>query len=375
MSSTGPDNNKSFFANLEREWESLQSNLRIEWDSLRSNLNDPNHWNNTIRAESSEVTDFYLSPDQREQLKNMKPIKAVFYRTGWVFRAMFEKLRPERRVISIIGVLLILFANQNNTYDIVGGLFLIFVILLELKDKLVAHDELEEGRHIQELLMPERLPKLDGWSAWLYTRSANEVCGDLIDFLRMNDGRIGLAIADVAGKGLHAALLTTKLQATFRALAFEQQPLSQLVEKVNTIFHRDSPSHLFASLFYIEFNEHDSSLRFVNAGHLPALIRKNGVVEETGKGDLALGLLRHARYTEQFSELQTGDVIILYSDGLTEAKNAAGDFFGKDRLISIMRTASGTSEEIGLSVISAADRFIGTTKASDDLSIIILQRL
>lgn len=374
MPADNSNNQKTFLQQIQDAIDEIFESLRSEWNSFRENVNNPNSWNSSFRKESGEVMDYYLTPEQREQLKQMRPMRAALYRTGWVFLAMFEKLNPERRVLSIIGVLLILFSNQNNSFDVFGGLCLILVILLELKDKLVAHDELEEGRHIQEMLMPEGTPEVNGWSVWTFTRSANEVCGDLIDFLRMDDGRIGVAIADVAGKGLHAALLTTKLQATLRAIAFDRQPLSTLIEKVNTIFHRDSPSHLFASLFYIEFTENESAVRFVNAGHLPALVRKNGSIEETGKGDLALGLTRTAHFAEQSAELRSGDLILLYSDGVSEAKNGRGEFFGKDRLVKLLSASSGSAQQSGLSILREVDAFVGSTKPSDDLSMIILQR-
>lgn len=349
------------------------------FSTLRDDLRNTETFK-TFRKESKEVTNFYLTHEQREELNKMRTMKRSFYISGWVLKAMFYKLTPFRRLLFVVGIVLILTVNSNNGdvnfggNALFGGLLLALVILLELKDKLLAHDELEEGRHIQELLMPEQTPAMENWSAWLYTRSANEVCGDLVDFLRMENGRIGIAIADVAGKGLHAALLTIKLQSTIRALAFDESSLASLIIKINTIFHRDSPSHLFASLFYVELNEHSSSLQYVNAGHLPAMIVRNGSIEETGKGDAALGLMRSANFSEHTTAFNRGDLFVLYSDGLTEAKNEQGEFFGKERLIRILQTAAGTPEQIGNSILREVDRFIGTVRPSDDLSLAILRR-
>ncbi len=334
----------------------------------------------TIRKESKEITSFYLTQEQREELKRMKNIRRSFYISGWVLKAMFFKLTPFRRLLFVLGILMIITVRASGetlTFDgnaLVGGALLVLVILLELKDKLLAHDELEERRHIQELLMPERTPAMDGWSAWLYTRSANEVCGDLIDFLRMENGRIALAIADVAGKGLHAALLTTKLQSTIRALAFDEVSVSSLVKKINTIFHRDSPSHLFASLFYIEITERAPLLRYVNAGHLPAVVVRTNGIQETGKGDAALGLMRSVDFSEQTITLAAGECFVVYSDGLTEAKNERGEFFGKERLMRLLQSATGSPEQIGHSILREIDKFINTTAPSDDLSLVILQK-
>lgn len=374
MSQNDPNQHRSFLSDLDKELRSIWSTILDELREFRSQLNDSGHWNAAVRKETAEITDFYLGSEQRDRLKNMRPVRRNLYRTGWVLKAMFEKLSPGRRVVLMMGGIFILMSRQDNSFDIFGGICLLVVIMLELKDKLLAHDELEEGRHIQELLMPEQSPAVTGWSVWLHTRSANEVCGDLIDFIRMENGRIGLAVADVAGKGLHAALLTTKLQATIRAFAFDQRSLSAFVEKVNTIFHRDSPSHLFASLFYLDIAETGGRVSYVNAGHLPAMYMKNGSIRETEKGDLALGLARTASYAEHSIDLDGGDLMLLFSDGLTEAKNDRGDFFGKERLMQILRTATGSSEQIGLSILDDVDRFTGTQKPSDDLSLIILKR-
>lgn len=352
---------------------------RTVFSTLRNDLRTTKTFT-ALRKESKEITNFYLTAEQRDQLKQMKSVKRTFYVSGWVLKAMFYKLTPFRRLLFVLGILLIITVRasvETLTFDgnaLVGGALLVLVILLELKDKLLAHDELEEGRHIQELLMPERIPAMEGWSAWLYTRPANEVCGDLIDFLRMENGRIGLAIADVAGKGLHAALLTTKLQSTIRALAFDEVSVSSLVKKINTIFHRDSPSHLFASLFYIEIIERAPELRYVNAGHLPAVIVRTNGIQETGKGDAALGLMRSVDFSEQMITLSNGELFVLYSDGLTEAKNERGEFFGKERLMRLLQSAPETPEQIGHSILREIDSFTGTTTPSDDLSLVILQK-
>ena len=358
-------------------------NITDLFNNLQSDLTSSKAYH-SFRKSSKEVTEFYLTDEQHERLKHMKHIKRSMYLFGWILRAMFQKLSPARQIMFIIGIVFLVrvqasFGDRNSVSldfnAIFGGGLLVLVILLELKDKLLAHDELEAGRKIQESLMPERMPKVKGWNLWLYTRSANEVCGDLVDFLKSDSERFSIVMADVAGKGLHAALITAKLQATIRALAGEIHSLPELIGKINSIVHRDSPSHIFSSLIYAECSEQNGTITFVNAGHFPALIVRGSTTKECVKGDAALGLARTITFTEQRADLNAGDRFILYSDGLTEAKNETGEFFGKDRLINLLSTVSGTPEQIGAAILRDVDRFIGTSTPFDDLSIIIAQKL
>ena len=354
------------------------------FSTLQNDLKN-SHAYGSFRKDTKEISDFYLTDEQRERLKEMKAGKRPFYHFGWIMHAMFYKLTPVRRLMFIGGILFLLQVHSSFTgnetvlsFDgnaIIGGGLLVLVILLELKDKLLAHDELEEGRKIQESLMPERMPAVNGWKLWLYTRSANEVCGDLIDYLKLDSERFSIAIADVAGKGLHAALITAKLQATIRALAGEITSLPQLIGRINTIVHRDSPSHIFSSLLYAECSHLNGTITFVNAGHFPALVVRNSEIEECLRGEAALGLTGSMIFSEHSVTLNTHDRFVLYSDGLIEAKNESGDFFGKERLLNLLKsTANNTPEQTGLTILQAVDGFTGTTTPSDDLSIIILQR-
>lgn len=362
---------------------SIPNDLRSQFRRTSENIRGSRPYRQ-FRQGTKEVQDFYLTEEQRKRLATMSPPKRSLYMSGWLLRAMFNKLAPVRQAMFIIGLIFLVrvqaSVGENNSLTLdfnafLGGLLLSTVILLELKDKLLAHDELEEGRKIQESLMPERVPTANGWRLWLYTRSANEVCGDLIDFLRVEEGHFSVAMADVSGKGLHAALITAKLQATLRALAGEIRSLPELMGKVNSIVHRDSPARIFSSLFYAECSETDGTVRFVNAGHFPAIVLRGTTMEETGKGEPALGLARSVAYTEHTATLNTGDRFILYSDGLTEAKNEAGEFFGRERLVKTLTATEGTPERTGFAVLQALEQFAGDQPPADDLSLIILQKL
>ena len=244
-----------------------------------------------------------------------------------------------------------------------------------MKDKLLARNELEAGRSIQQALAPEQNPSVPGWDLWLYTRPANDVGGDLVDFLKIDGNRFGLAIGDVAGKGLPAALLMAKLQATLRAVAPDFAGLDKLAAKLNKIFYRDSLPNRFASMVYLEIKSDSDLIRFVNAGHFPPIVTGHGQLFEMDKGAPALGIMKDGTFTEESFQIKTGDLFVVYSDGVTEARNEKGDFFGDSEFKELLSTNEGlTATEAGTKILETVDNFIGDARATDDLSMIIVRR-
>jgi sigma-B regulation protein RsbU (phosphoserine phosphatase) len=208
------------------------------------------------------------------------------------------------------------------------------------------------------------------------TRPANEVGGDLVDFLEIEKNRFGVALGDVAGKGLKAALLMAKLQATLRAVAADFHSLAELGAKLNAILRRDGLPDSFASLVYLELQPDAGIVRLLNAGHMPPIILKGAAIAETPHGAVAIGVLPEAVFTEQRIELHRGEVLLVYSDGVTEAVNETGDFFGDQRLLAFLPALAGFSApQIGEQILAEVDRFVGEARAHDDLSLIVLKRV
>jgi len=257
-----------------------------------------------------------------------------------------------------------------------GAFLLVCLLLLELKDKLLARHELEAGRSVQRALMPERCPSLAGWDVWLYTRPANDVGGDLVDCLELGPGRVGFTLADVAGKALPAALLMAKVQSTLRALATDAPSLSDLAAKTNDILCRDGLPNRFATLLYFDLRADDGGARLVNGGHMPPVLVTSGGYHELQRGDMALGMMPGAAYREQHQDVKPGEMLVAYSDGLTEALNEAGEFYGEDRLrADFAQLASLSAKQAGERVLASVDAFIGPTRPYDDLSLIVLKRI
>jgi serine phosphatase RsbU (regulator of sigma subunit) len=340
----------------------------------------------TLRRDFRELREYMLDEESQKRLKEMRVVKRWIVLAWWLLKSMFFKLTPVRRIILVAGIVLVVLSRTAIYVDehiqiqpdtnAIGVLAILFVLMLELKDKLVAHDELQAGRDVQRALMPDQKPRVDGWDLWLFTRSANEVGGDLVDFMRISDERIGIALGDVAGKGLSAALLASKLQATVRALASDVPSPAVLGSKLNQIFWRDTPRNIFASLVYIEFSPDSGRVRFLNAGHLPPMILRGKIVEKTGKGAVALGIMPELNPDERQVDLARGDMLLVYSDGLTEARDEAGIFFGDQRLLDLLPGFDGLdAEQTGSGLVAEVDRFVGDGKMHDDLSIVLLRKV
>ncbi len=327
---------------------------------------------------------FYLDDEARERLAGMKPVGRFFRRALWLIHSLLMKLTPARRVLLAIGLFFVIFGVNHIGYrtfqfdlrmPLVGDLLVLFVLMLELKDKLVARHELEDGRAVQFALMPEPGPAVPGWEIWLYTRPANDVGGDLVDHLQIDDGHHGVALGDVAGKALPAALLMVKLQATLRALVPEYPRLDALGAAMNRILHRDGLPNRFATLVYLVLAVDSGDVRLLNAGHMPPLVVRGRTIEELRRGSMALGMLPDAVYEEQQVHLDNGDVAVVFSDGVVEAFNASDEFFGDDRLRSAIAQSAGQSvEQIGRRILQDIDAFVGEAPTHDDISLVIVKR-
>lgn len=334
----------------------------------------------TIRKDLRETYDFYLDEDERRRLAAMGPLQRYFVSSWLMVKSLFLKLTPVRRIILAVGFYFGAdgsgLLGEPATGNLVFAFFIVLFILgLELKDKLLAHDELAAGRAVQIALMPPENPSFEGWDVWLHTEPANDVGGDLVDYQALDERRFSVSLGDVAGKGLPAALFMARLQATVRAIAPSCRSLAEVGARVNEIFHRDGLPGKFASFVYLEADRNGASVRVMNAGHLPPIVVRRHTLEILEKGSPAIGLSLSARYAEVEVDLEPMDTVVIVSDGVTEARDEEGAFFGDDRLRQALRGCHGrTAPEIGRRLLQAVADFIGEASAHDDLSVVVLRR-
>jgi serine phosphatase RsbU (regulator of sigma subunit) len=332
----------------------------------------------------SDLETFYLDEDKRRRLAGMGRIRRTVRRVIWLVGSLLLKLTPARRVMLAVALVFLMthFQIDDRSRVIIGlqlpafgAVLVIIVLMLELKDKLIAKNELVAGRAVQLALMPPESPPIAGWDIWLYTQPANDVGGDLVDHLSLGESRHAICLGDVAGKALPAALLMVKLQATLRALGPDCRTLDELGARTNHILFRDGLPNRFATLVYFILAAESGHLRYLNAGHLPPLLVRGERIEPIPTGSIALGMIETAEFHERTIELQPADTLVAFSDGVVEAADAADEFFGDDRLrAAIARVAGQPARQIGQAILEAVASFIGETRPYDDLSVIVLRR-
>jgi hypothetical protein len=340
----------------------------------------------TYAQEFKDLYYFYLDEKTRTKLDGMGRIRRAFVLLAWLFKSLLTKLSPGRRVALLVACIFTILGktgfgidalgfNLNHDLRPWGFAILLVVLMLELKDKLVAKDEIQIARQVQVMLFPRSHPEMPGWSVWSISRPANDVGGDLIDYVELDGFRHAMVLGDVAGKGLGASLLSAQLQATLRALAVHAASLDDLAVQVNETMLRDDISNRFATLFYAELQYDSGSVRYVNAGHNPALAIRRDSIERLGASGLPLGMLEGSGYEEASLNLDPGEMLLIYSDGVTEAENIDSEEFGIERLEALTpQLRKLDPESAGHLVLTEIDRFLDGLRPADDLSMVIVKR-
>jgi hypothetical protein len=352
---------------------------RVVLDDLRRK--DLRH---SLRRDLRGLYRFYVDAESRERLKKKNILIRWVYPAAWLAKGLVLRLSPARRLLLLAGLALaikgeVTFTWRDNwfQFNFLPWAFgiLLLILMLELKDKLLFSDELKIGRAVQVALLPEQNPVLDGWEIWLFSRPANEVCGDLVDFIRVDD-RLGLVLADVSGHGLGAALLMAKLQATIRALSQDLTSLADMGGRLNRIISRDSPTGTFATMAYFDLSPGSGRVRVLNAGHIPPAVVRKDTLDRLSPQALPIGVYALAEFTEQTVELAPGDLLAAYSDGLNEAKGPKGEFLGDERVDQMLTDLRGLgAAEAGDQLLGAVAAFTGDEPLEDDLSILLLRRV
>jgi serine phosphatase RsbU (regulator of sigma subunit) len=310
------------------------------------------------------------------------------------FWAVFEKLSPARRVLLLFSLILLViphggfeYSRQGNVYAVEfdphfwAGLILLMLLMLEIADRVVMKRDLQIAREIQTWLLPGAPPQIPGLSIAYATRPANTVAGDYYDVFprpgRTNEeNRVVLAVADVAGKSIPAAMLMATFQASLKTLSTAQVALPELASNMNRYACSNSQGGLrFTTAFLAEYDPLHRTVCYINAGHNnPILRRASGQIERLDAGGLPFGIQPEAKYESATVTLAPGDWLIIFTDGLVEAENANQDEYGEARLLSSIEAGkAGEPAEMLKRLMAELDLFVGNTPQHDDVTCLLLK--
>ncbi len=371
-----------FFVQLDRFWQRVTDGLEIGqlWKQFHADARS------SYRLYSR---DFQARAPQESRRNN-------FFHTAQEFAwAILEKLTPARRVLLLIGVVLLVFPAGGFSFhgkagevEVVefdfrfyGGVVLFVLLMLEVADRVVMKRDLEIARDIQRWLLPATPPQVPGMAIAFATSPANTVAGDYYDvFARPasagGESRFLLSVADVAGKSIPAALLMATFQASLRTMSATPSSLAEIVAGMNKYACTNSQSGLrFTTAFLAEFDPVTRTLTYINAGHNnPILRRSAGAVEYLVAGGLPLGIRAEAAYQSGSAILQAGDWLVIFTDGLVEALNERGEEYGEPRLLEALRAGAASGpEELLRRLLSDVDAFVGATPQHDDITCMLVK--
>jgi sigma-B regulation protein RsbU (phosphoserine phosphatase) len=238
-------------------------------------------------------------------------------------------------------------------------------------------EQLRMAAQIQQDLLPKTPPAIPGYDLCANSVAALMVGGDYFDFIPVADGALAFCLGDVSGKGLPASLLMANLQATLRGQTATESPVAATMARSNTLLYRSTDPEKFATLFMGVLDPPSGRISYCNAGHeRPILFRREGALERLTEGGLALGVLETFPYAGGSTVLSPGDVLVVYSDGISEATDELGNFFGEARLIECVREhASLGAAELMAAVMEAVRRHENGAPRADDLTIVVIRRL
>jgi sigma-B regulation protein RsbU (phosphoserine phosphatase) len=341
-------------------------------------------------ADARSSYGFYGKDVDWDEVNKLPAWKRPFRVAYQLFWAMMNKLSPARRVLLLIALVLLMVSgtqvhsqNFNADFDfrIISALMLLLLLSLELADKVTMKRDLEIAREIQTWLVPSEPPAIPNAEVAFSTKPQNSVAGDYYDAfypLKTPDspGKLMLAMADVAGKSVPAALLMATLQASLRTIASEGAPLDQLAQRLNHYACDHSlGGQRFTTAVIGEFDPATRQLSYVNAGHnAPVVRRANGAIERLESSSLPLGIHDEAAFPAAQIQLNSGDMLVLFTDGVIEAFNAAGEEFSDPRWVNAIRSLPELPAQATLRfLMKYVDDFVGATRQSDDITCLVLQ--
>jgi sigma-B regulation protein RsbU (phosphoserine phosphatase) len=367
------------------------------WQRVSEGMNLGQLWEQ-IRADARSTYRLYSREIEARRLPGAASPRNFFAIAKQFFWAILDKLTPARRVLLLIALAFLAIPEARTANPsgeghfefqietrLTGGLLLLGLLLLELTDRVAMKRDLEIAKEIQAWLLPPRPPEIPGVQIAFATRPANTLAGDYYDIFprrcvdgegRETGGSFLLAVTDVAGKSVPAAMLMATIQASLRTLCTTPGALPDLAARMNRYACSNSQNgRRFTTAFLAEYDPPSRTLTYVNAGHDPPLVlRSSGKFETLEKGGLPLGVMASATYEGGIIQLECGDLLAAYTDGVLEAENAASQEYGEERFRAVLRAnALAPPDHILSHVLFDIHRFAGAAPQHDDVTLLLLK--
>lgn len=365
--------------------------VRRFWDRISEGQSVNELWRQ-FTAEARHSYGFYGKDVDWERAGKSRGLRRAWRIARELFWAMLQKLSPVRRVVLLAAFVLLCLSSVKFAYrgavfefnfDVLAALMFLLVLSLELADKVTMKRDLEIAREIQTWLVPTEPPQVPGAEIAFATRPQNSVAGDYYDAFYPDggaslNGELFLIIADVAGKSVPAALLMATLQASLRTIAGQGAPLAEVVTRLNHYACAHSLDGLrFTTAVLAQYNPASRALKYVNAGHnAPVLRRAGGRIERLDTGGLPLGIAASATHEIAEVQLASGDVLVLYTDGVVEAVSESGQEYSEGRWLDTVRAMpAATAQDTLRYLMASVDSFAGAARQFDDITCMVFRSL
>lgn len=335
---------------------------------------------NLLKKEMPEVYSFYVNRMEEQDIKG-KSLRRKLIFARKLFKRFLMELSPARRIMYVISLIIFLEAILANSFGwaLVGFLLLNLLIALELADKITSNEELSVASDIQNSLLPKSPPKFINYDISAYSETAKSVGGDYYDFI-IKENNLILAIGDISGKGMAAAIHMVQVQAIFRNILNSHSSPKEVLSLLN-----DNLIKLFKPGTFFTINlasiKPDGAVEFCRAGHLPVIYysrKDEKCVNLTPKG-IGIGLSANGIFNNCLEEFtikpEPGDILLFFTDGITEAMNNYLMEYGEDRLKAVVqKNAFKTAQGIKSAIIESIKRHTGETPVYDDITLIVLKK-
>jgi len=355
------------------------------WRQLTAGMETADLWMQ-FKAEAQASSSLYKRDVDWHAVHSHKAWKQPFKIIAALFAGILKKLSPARRVLlvfslllavlSLIGFQFLLITTKVEFLAAFAGMLVLLIMVLG--DHVAMKRDIEIAREIQRWLVPRVPPEVPGIDMAFATRPANTVAGDYYDaFRRAVDGPLLIAVADVSGKSVPAAMLMANFQASLRALAGAPGSLSQLVTDLNRLACGNNLNgRRFTTAFLAELNPATGELSYLSAGHNPPmLVRQDGTIERLNSESMPLGIDLTEKFVAGETVLELNDLLVIYTDGVTEAQNESDEQFGEARLLAMLQPRMPERAAVTLSAIMKhLDEFVGVAAQHDDITCLVVTR-